>query len=102
MFSIISIVRFWKYRELLLYCTLDENIVRKIHLLKKPAAGAARIRKCEKKLITPPLDKGGLDPRRGGGYYVTVGKWLRRNHGFFLLFVNKHIISLKNKNEIPN
>ena len=66
MFSIISIVRFWKYRELLLYCTLDENIVRKIHLLKKPAAGAARIRKCEKKLITPPLDKGGLDPRRGG------------------------------------
>ena len=76
MFSIISIVRFWKYRELLLYCTLEENLVRKIHLLKKAAAGAARIRKCEKKLITPPLDKGGLDPRRGGvgllrdGWYI--------------------------------
>ena len=74
MFSIISILRFWKYRELLLYCTLDENIVRKIHLFKNSAAGAAQIRKCEKKLITPPpLDKEGLDPRRGGGYYVTVG-----------------------------
>ena len=54
MFSIISIMLFWKYRELLLYCTLYQNIVRKIHLLKKPAAGAARIRKWV--------------------YYVTVGK----------------------------
>ena len=48
MFSIISIVLFWKYRELLLYCTLDENIVRKFTFSKCPPQaplGSENVRK---------------------------------------------------------
>ena len=52
---------FLKYRELLSYGTLYENIERKIHILKKPTAGDDRIWRSEKKVNNPlPLDKGGL------------------------------------------
>ena len=65
MFFIISI---WKYHVLLesIMNTLRKHWKEKIHPLKKPAAGAARILKFERKVNNPPLDKGKFDPRRGG------------------------------------
>ena len=54
-----------------LHCTLDENILRKINLLKKPAAGAARIRTLYR---SPPLKMSKIFGRGGGSVRIPTDR----------------------------